>query len=348
MNGRMLLLAILAFSVGTARARAAEPGKLPEPNGHPPVTEIRVPELEAPVAHVAEHEKAVESGFYGTAEYLLMRPRQRGLTYALVDPVDDLTPQGRLRSVRNDLRSGLSVGLGYRFEKSGWDVAFLYTTIHSRGGDQVNAPAGGVLYPQMTRPGLTDSAQVAIADSRINYNVYDLEFGKLIHNDEHTQIRLFTGIRVASIDQTVSAGYNGGLADAAFAESSSNFNGAGPMLGAEMRWKMLNNLSMFGKAQGGLIYGRTRSSLVETNNGGATLYSDVNEVFRPVVPMVGLAIGGTYTYRGLSFSAGYQVVNWFGLIQRVTLIDDFSEGRAIEQTEDLSLEGVFFRLGFQF
>lgn len=320
----------------------------------PVLKDVTPPGLAHPVEHNGGHDQdeahgeSHEGGLYGSIEYLLLRPRQRGLEYALIDPADDIVPQGRLQSVRHDMRSGFRVGMGYRVPKSAWDVAFYYTYLHSRGDENAAAPAGGLLYPQLTRPGLTDSALTAVANSRINYSLYDLEFGKTLEVDEWTKIRLYSGIRLADIDQSVSANYQGRLADNAFAESRSEFVGAGPILGTELRWKLGAGLSLFGRGHGGLIFGRNRSSLIESNNGGATLYTDLGEVYRPVVPVIGLALGASWCYNGLTISAGYQAINWFGLIQRSALVDDFSEGKILPRSSDLSLDGFFFQLGFDF
>ncbi|MCE9530425.1 MAG: hypothetical protein K8T89_04735 [Planctomycetes bacterium] len=343
-----IYLVVVMLAIGSAVAE--EPNRalvLPTvPAGT--VKDLTPPELHH-AAEVHEHAEAHhEGGFYGAAEYLLLRPRQRTLDYALIDAVNDITPRGDLQSVRYDTRSGLRAGLGYRFAESGWDVGFFYTYLHSRGNEFARAPAGGLLYPTLTRPGLTDSALTAIARSRLDYNIYDFEFGKTMNVDEWTQIRLYGGVRFASIRQSLNATYNGRLADSAFAESRSNFEGAGPILGTEFRWKVVKNFSVFTKASGGLIYGRNRSALFETNNGGGTVYTDVASLDRPIVPMIGLALGATWQYRGFSFTGGYQAVNWFSLVQRPTLIDDFSEGKTLPRTSDLSLDGFFFQLGFQF
>lgn len=320
----------------------------------PMLKDVTPPELAHPVEGNGIHDKeeghadAHEGGIYGSLEFLLLRPRQRGLEYALIDPVDDIRPQGQLQSVRHDLRAGFRIGMGYRIPKSAWDVAFYYTYLHSRGDETAAAPAGGLLYPQLTRPGLIDSAQSASASSRINYNLYDIEFGKTLDIDEWTKIRLYSGIRLADINQSIGANYQGRLADNAFAESRSDFVGAGPILGTELRWNVGHGFALFGRGHGGLIFGRTRSSLVETNNGGATLNTDVDDVYRPVIPVIGLALGASWQYRGLTVSAGYQAINWFGLIQRPALVDDFSEGKLLPRSNDLSLDGFFFQLGFDF
>jgi len=337
----------------------ARPNMLPnmQHEGRAGVKDLTPPELAHPEEHAKGHgeehaeghgEGRVEGGFFGSAEFLLLRPRQRALEYAVIDPLDDITPQGKIQSIRHDMRPGLRVGLGYRIPDSGWEIAGYYTYLHSRGDEITLAPPGGLLYPLLTRPGLTDSADRAVAFSRLNYNVYDLEIGKTMHVDESTQLRMYGGVRVASIQQALGATYTGRLADTAVAESRSKFDGGGPMFGTELTWKVVPSLSLFGKASGGLIYGRSSSGIYETNNGGATLYTDVGGQNNPIVPLVSLALGASYHYRGLSFSAGYQAVNWFGLIQQPNLIDDFSEGKLLNRSTDLSLDGFFFQLGYEF
>ncbi len=329
----------------------APPAHLPEREDikiDPPLKDFTPPELEAPVQIHPTVLEPRDSGLYGSAEYLLLRPHLRTQDYALVDPLNDIVPQGRVASVQDHLSSGFRIGVGYRLANSGWDVGLFYTFLDSRGSSFAIAPNGGLLYPELTRPGLTDSALSAIAHARLNYNVFDLEMGKVIAYDDWTQFRLFSGIRFASIRQSVNTLYNGMLADNAFSESKSNFTGAGPIFGGEMRWNLSHSLSVFGKAQGGLIYGHTVSGLIETNNGGATLYNNVSDVYHSIVPMIGCAIGATWQYRGVTMTAGYQAVNWFGLIQRQAMINDFSEGKMIPRASDLSLDGFFFQLGFAF
>ena len=326
--------------------RAEEPRTLFE--DVPPLKDLTPKELDEPFQPRESLPEPRESGLYGSAEYLLMRPRQSGLDYALVDPRDDITPQGPFKSAQYSFTSGLRIGIGYRFHTSAWEVGVNYTHLNGGGNDSVTAVPGGLLYPQPNRPGLTDSALTGYATARLNYNLYDLEMGRLIDVDEYMQMRLFTGIRFASIRHSFTALYNGRLADQAFVQTHSNFEGAGPIFGVDMRWKIGSQFQIFSRVHGGLIYGRTASGQRETNNGGATLYADVSDDNRSVVPMVGFALGASYQYRGVTIRAGYEAVNWFGLMRRPAFVNDFSEGKIVPQQSDLSIDGFFIQIGFAF
>jgi hypothetical protein len=349
-----LAMALTTTSPGAAEplllpAVADEVKEAPAPPSvvNPPLKDVTPPELTTTLTPTLV-EPVRAGGLYGSAEFLLLRPHLSSQDYAIVDPTNDITPAGPLRSVNDSQRFGFQVEIGYRFPTSGWDASFTYLTFHSRGTDSATAPAGGLLYPELTRPGLTDTALNALANARLNYNTYDIALGKTFDIDPWTQFRMFGGVRFASIQQTVAGYYNGLLADDAYASSQSNFSGAGPIVGAEMRWKVFRGLSLFGKAEGGLIYGNTQATLFETNNAGGTLYTNVTDNYGSMVPTVGFSIGASWQYRGFTVSAGYQAVNWFGLIQRPALVDSFSEGKIVPQNTDFSLDGFFFRLAYAY
>jgi hypothetical protein len=354
----LALSVILAISGWSAAQDPFPPRSLPEvnaapmaPNGnpaHPPLVDVTPPELRAPFEIHPHEEHGPEGGLYGSLEFLLWKPRHRGTDYAIVDPFDDLIPAGQVRNLKYDIRPGLRAGIGYRMPGSQWEAGFTYTYLHSRGDGTLVAPEGGLIYPLPNRPGLADYALSAMANSRIEYNTYDLEFARGIRVDEWMTLRVSTGIRFANIYQSLEAHYNGNLADAAYTRTQSNFDGAGPMFGLEGRWRIGHGLGVYGKVNGGLIYGNTRSGLYDTNNGGATVYADVQDRFRSIVPVVNVGIGLQYEYRGITVRAGYEAVNWFGLIERPTLTDDFSEGKLLPRQADLSLDGFFLQFGLEF
>jgi Legionella pneumophila major outer membrane protein precursor len=289
-----------------------------------------------------------EGVFYGAAEYLSMTPRQRGLDYAIVDPKNDLVPQGQVQSLTFEDRSGLRITLGCQLPGSGWDLGITYTGIDGKGSQAVGAPTAGLIYPETTRPGLTDNALSAAASVRLEYNIFDLTFARNLQVDPCLQVRLATGLRFASIHENLDAFYNGMLADNAATQSRSTFTGAGPMFGSELCWRLGHGFGLFGGANCGLIYGNMRASQIETNNGGATLYADVTDKSRQMIPFAGFALGMSWEYRGVTVRAGYEAVNWFGLIERLNLSNDFSEGKLIPQQNDLSIDGFFVQMAYRF
>lgn len=346
-------LAAVALTVGPSRA--ADPltpppvipaGLASEPAG--PILDLTPPALPGP-AHTAvyapgvrmEAEKAEQpAGFFASADLMFGRPRFSDNAFALVDPLLDLSPSGRVREVNPDSRAGLRVGGGYRLE-SGWGVGLTYSYLQSRDGLTVAAPAGGTVYPLLTRPGIVDRADTAFATAGITYQLFDLDFSKTVALDKHLSLTTFGGVRFVNLNTDLGADYDSQLARQAAVRTTSKFIGAGPTAGATATWTA-GPVGLFGTARGGLVYGRFDGTYAEAN-GGVGL-ADVSDRSFGVAPVVSVGVGGSYAWRGVSLAVGYEVTQWFGAISRPTFTDDFADGRVARRRTDLSLDGVFIRL----
>ena len=105
------------------------------------------------------------------------------------------------------------------------------------------------------------------------------------------------------------------------------YDGAGPIFGAESWLGMGDGLGLFGRATAGMLTGTMRAPFTETNNGGATVYADLRDQFALTVPVISLGVGIMYEYRGVFIRAGYEVTNFIGLFERPTFVDDFAQGK---------------------
>jgi hypothetical protein len=343
------LTAVISGSAAAADPVVAPPSVLPASALEHQVVDLTPAELPGrPAPDYIDHSADCRpGGWFSSGEYLLWRPRLSDSAYALVDPVNDNVPQGRVHSVHPDVGNGLRTTLGYRFA-SGWDVGFTYTYLFADGAATAFAPDGGVLYPQLTRPGVVDKALAASAATRVEYNVFDIDFGRTVTLDPNVTLRAFAGVRFAAIDADVRARYDGLQANDAFAGSWSRFTGAGPTAGAEVRWALGRYLTLFGGGRGGLIYGSFHGDQLETNAGDAVLVTDLRDHYTGVAPMISAQLGGSWQWNWLSLAAGYEVTHWFNVASRPSPIDDFAEGKLQRRRSDLSFDGVFFRVGINY
>lgn len=310
----------------------------------PPVRDLTPPEFLQVVEPVPE---TPAGEVFAAAEFLFFTPRQRGLDYALDDLRDDLIPAGRVRSLNYKTEPGIRASLGYRPGGFLWDVRFTYTYITSSDGFGAVAEPGGLLYPTLTRTGMTNEANTAFASSSLSINMYDAEVGYHLEQ-EFFHARIFGGLRLANVRQALFAQYDGRDAQGATVDVRPNFDGIGPLFGMESTIGMGQGLGVFGRASGALLTGSMRAPFVETNNIGGTLYADLANRFALTVPVVTLGVGVSYQYRGLSLRAGYEVTNFFGIFERPTFIDDFAEGKFLRQSTNLGIDGLFVRLGLEF
>ena len=279
---------------------------------------------------------------------LLLRPRWQGMEYAIIDPRLNAVPEGVATGLSLQTRAGFRVGGGYKIPKSGWAVSLSYTYFRSEDEDGINAPAGGNLYPIFTRPGLVDVVSSARAESRLRVNVFDLDFGRDISADEHVTLRFLGGVRLASVDQAFNAFYDGGNAIRATAAMQSDFDGVGPQIGGSGTWHVGNGFSVFGRARASLLYGEIHSRYRETDRNGLALLADVSTNTSRAVPTLDLGVGMSYCFRNMQVTVGYEINQWFQISEVPQFLDDVAVGKYMARQSSLSLDGVFFRVGFEY
>lgn len=367
--GRWVVAVVVAAGLAAGAGAADPPPSLPPPDlGVPGLSPM--PPAEAPVwkdltphgfgdLHPPEHHPRhevpghlapaapPEPGFFGAAEFLLLRPRRGAFDYAVPGSAGGLAPDGPIQSLNYELRAGIRAQLGYRFE-SGWDVSTAYTYFRSNASASSSAAPGRVLFPTQTRPGLIDAVAAATADANLEYNVYDLLVGRRAAIDEHVAVRAFGGLRFASIRQDFRAFYDGLDARRAGVDVGSQFEGFGPVIGGEAVLAGWRGFHLYARASGGLLTGPADNPILEANDGGRSVYARSAYDLRKVVPTTTLAVGGGWQYRTFSLRVGYEITHWFDLVDQPRFVDDFGAGKFVSRPANLSLEGLFVQVGLRF
>jgi hypothetical protein len=289
-----------------------------------------------------------EGGFFAEGDYLLLKPRRRAFDFAILDPNNRGVTEGSIESLEWEFSSGFRAGGGYRLPGEGWEAGAYFTYLHSTISRTINAPPGGTIFATLTRPGGITQVDSATADCGLNYRVVDVEVGRCFHPGESVTVRVFGGGRAASIDQGLNAFYNGGDANHALVQSPIDFDGGGLRAGGEGRLNLRWGLNLYASASASLIAGEFKTRLTETNNSGATTNVNVSETFDKVVPVAEMGLGIGWEYRNWQLSAGYEIVNWFNLVDSPNFVDDVHIGKVSHRVSDLSLDGLMVRLGMTF
>jgi Legionella pneumophila major outer membrane protein precursor len=285
-----------------------------------------------------------------TGDYMYMRARRNANDFAVSASTNFAVPNGAIDSVDWAAQSAFRVGIGYEMG-DGWEWRTEYTYFHSSGQNVVGLPAaGGSLYATLTRGGGIDDVTYAAATDNINYQVFDLEVSKTIKLDPKFDLDLFGGVRAALIDQTLNALYNGGSVGAnnAIVNSPVYFRGAGLTLGGEGTYHFYKGFGLYGKMRCSLLSGEVKNELNETNDNGTVQVVAVTEKHEEVIPVAELGMGLSWEYEHVFVKVGYELTDWFNLINSPAFTDSTNIGLPTRRTSDLTLEAVTVQLGVTF
>jgi hypothetical protein len=329
----------------------------PIPLAQDPLPPVAMPLREGPVHHDVDaplltqpprtEEHCLASGLLFWGDYLIMHPRRNALDYAIASPTATGAPTGSVQSLDWETRSGFRFGFGYQRGDDPWQVGVSYTYLHSSNNQSMDAPVGGLLFATLSRAGSADDVAHASASTNLDYNVIDLDVARLIAVNSTLQVKLFGGARFAWIDQKLDAIYNGGSGGAINDHVSSPvyFHGAGVTAGGEAFWKMWESLGVYGRARGSLLTGQFRNFLTETDVNGAVTIANLGEKYYQVVPVTELGLGVAWQGEHLRFGVGYEISNWFGMVNSPDFTSGVNRGKLSRRTSDLSIEGLAVQLG---
>src|SRR5262245_37487926 len=281
-------------------------------------------------------------------EYLFLRPRRQGNDFAIADPNDDGVVEGPVQALNSGFASGFRIGAGYRRCGSPWQFDFSYTWFRARDEVSVNAPAGGILWATQTRPGIIEVANTATASTRWAHDIFDMLLSRDFQGEAGVGLRLQAGARIAHIGQDFNAFYDGLNAAQTQVATGFDFVGAGPMIGGEISWLGWRNLSIFGFGRGGLLLGVTNFDVRETDGNGLTENGDITDRSPVTIPVVEMGLGLAWQYRNWNIRAGYEISNWFQMVSTPDFVDDVNRGHLTRRQSNYSVDGLFFRLGYNY
>jgi hypothetical protein len=309
-------------------------------------------------------------GWIASVDFLHWTVRNAGFEYGITDigGVQDRGAVGTVLEIGGDYENGIRFSFGRRMGsccEGGPEVIFSYTDFESsqtevfagplrativsadnsenNDSDDINTLGVETITPD-------DRATGATAIQRFDYQVYDLMFAQNLIMSDRLTLRLSAGARGAEIDQYKQVTYVGGDFQTPFTSfQDTDYQGAGVLAGLETRWYVLRDLSLNIGLTGGLMMGeyRTRTFIPDDEPGVPTnvLYSETR--MTPIMEMMA-AVEYTHHFNRavVNLSAGYQFVNYFNMVSDREFYESHQEGTNAHVVGDLSLDGLYGRLGF--
>lgn len=287
-------------------------------------------------------------GLFASADLLYWWPRRTGLDFAISDPNTDNDIEGPVQALEMGADSGVRASLGY-VTGSQWDFVFTYTFFESNAQRSVTEPAGGRLWLTRTNPASGNNhADSATAAAGLSYDVFDLAAGRWFYPNRSTALRLFGGVRGATIDDQLTVNYQGGtVVGTRVQELHTQLDAIGLRAGGEGHWFLHDRFSLFCRTSASVLAGDYSLRYVE-NEAAFAGAGDVNisYQFYDVVPVLDVAAGLNLEMGRVALQVGYEAAAWFNFPQRTnfTGADAINRGNLTNTSTDLGLDGLFARV----
>lgn len=274
------------------------------------------------------------------------------LDFALVDPGIALTAGGTVATVDLEEDTALRYGLTYRFANSALELGVDHVSLSSSGSASATRPPNGFLFATLANPAQNERADTASANASIDSSVTNVELGYRLPAGRDLEIRLFTGLRFADLNQDLQVRYDGEDFTNTLINIERGFSGGGLRLGGQANWNIGAGFSLYGRAAGSLLVGDISINQSEVDNNGLDQIASLQSRETRIVPMLELTAGLDWTANlsnasRLTIGAGYTLENWFNATDSIRFVDSASAGVFTQDSSDLSWEGFFLKFALE-
>jgi hypothetical protein len=284
-------------------------------------------------------------GWEASADFLYLKPRQRGLDFAATEDGTALVlGSGNIHNLDFDREGGVRASVGYR-TKARWGIHAVYTNFSTDGVAYAERPDGiGQMFATRSHPDGTQEANTARMAGTLDYQLFDVLVDRPFYDTRYATFTGFGGLRFIDFAQDFRYDYDGRDFTNGQIIDQTRMDGVGLRMGAEGRWRMAGGFSTFGRFAGGITYGRYETQYFEDNLNGNVLITQMRDQYEQAISSLDAAAGISWTYRAFQISAGYEMINWFNLSERGAFVDDIQEATYVPLSQDLLLEGFFLQL----
>ena len=312
--------------------------------------------------------------FYVHGEFLLMKPSEEGLEYAMDQDhsTENIFPlvNGKIKGFSRgsdewDWRPGFRVGFGFYAMHDAWNFQADWTYIKIKSDSEVSNGGTGFLRPLFypARDVFNQILNLHNASARWSgdYSTMDLMIGKPYHVSRYFTSNPMFGLRAGWIDQDYHIRY---FQDDRFKRNvwlKNDYWGAGLRGSYEGQFLLGSGWSIYGKAAFALLFGKFDLSQ-QSENPTQSVSSPFNQLweyktedsFYSVQPNAELGLGFSWSsffhqnqYQ-VSLKVGYEFHHWWNQNQARKFFDSDPTANDTVSRGDLSFNGFMFGVHCEF
>lgn len=263
---------------------------------------------------------------------LFLKPSSGDLHYAAqATPLPAPSPNWKIHEIHPEYHFAFDIGGEVALHKTNSNLLLDWLHFHSVDTASVSVPASQMLGPFFTIGPNAAPYDHSHGKAHYKFDAIDLDFGMLMHLGDRFTANLFGGVTYAYIKQTVIASFSD-PEDGYFRSirTPSRFSGAGPQMGLNATFRMVEGFHLTGGLKAALLFGsmtnhttyNTDSPEIDTllhippPNIQRTSVSRRTQMVPGLEGNLGLAY--TYTFCKhyiLSLEAGYETLIYISAIQ---------------------------------
>lgn len=302
--------------------------------------------------------RTLRFGVFG--EYLYLRPGDSATTDfavpingGIVPPDEPIIPVGPISTINPDFDSGFRAGFWWQRTCES-QLGATYTHFETSAAEAVAIdPANNIVLLALAVHPATAAADFFFTDAAAQYDVQyktiDLDYRHLLCSDCIYRVNYVAGVRWLHYEDSLGAQYTS-PSRVENVLASNDFDGFGLRGGFEGEWGgQQGGIFGYGKAIGGAVAGRMRSSYQQSNNFEGVVVSTSREDDR-IVPTVEVEVGVGWRSRNQRWrlSAGYNITAVFNVASANSLVNSIQTARYNDNQDTFTLDGLVARLEFAF
>ncbi len=260
--------------------------------------------------------------WYAFGEYLLLRPRNEGVEYAV--PINGPIEAGAVplqvgpTAVTDpQFQSGFRLGVAGALGQCA-SVSLTYTYYRNEVDDgPVSADSPYVLRPMVINPSSADAASdfsMASASEIITFNLVDLDYHHSLWSGDCGTLNYLVGTRYAELNQNFQADF--GQIITAAVGTNIEFNGAGLRFGLDGERTIAGGFFMTASATTNFLGGQFSGSYLQSNaNNPVEATTSWQEARFVTILEAGAAVGWQSQNGRIRTTVGYMVSDWLNVVK---------------------------------
>jgi hypothetical protein len=311
---------------------------------------------------------------FGSA--LLLQPTGNHLHYAAeAVPLPAPSPDWKIHQINTDYHFGFDVGLRGIFHSTNSDLTLNWEHFHSTDSASKRVSSTNMIGPFFEIGPDASAYKKAHGKATFHFDEVNLDYGILINFGDRLRTNLYSGVSFAYINQTLFSKFSN------FEETvvrtikvPSTFKGAGPQVGLDFAYRIVEGFHFVGEAAASLLVGRQKNHTTYKALSPALAPLGVSppnkqktnvHKKRQVIPGLEGKLGLSYlftscTHYMIKLEAGYQAQIYINAIQSIDMGSEVVTppvvpdtvgvfARTFEQTlSNFALAGPYFMLDIGF